>query len=114
MIPVIGAYIPLAIAIIAEIIGTSLLAASHQFTRLWPTVGMIACYGIAFYCLTLALREIPVGIAYAVWSGVGVAAIAIIGHFFFRQTLDLAAVIGIILIVTGVIVLNVFSKSFSH
>lgn len=107
-------YGSLAVAISAEIIGTSLLAASQQFTKLWPTLGMIACYGLAFYFLSISLKFIPVGIAYAIWSGVGVAAIALIGHFFFRQTLDMAAILGIMLIVSGVVVLNVFSKSFTN
>lgn len=107
-------YLSLAAAIIAEIIGTSLLAASQQFTKLLPTVGMAVCYLIAFYFLSVSLRVIPVGIAYAIWSGIGVAAITVIGYFFFKQALDFPAVIGVTLIVIGVIVLNVFSKNIAH
>lgn len=104
-------WIYLSIAIVAEIIATSALKSAEGFTRLWPSVITIAGYSIAFYCLSLSLRYIPVGIAYAVWSGVGIVAISIIGLYFFKQSLDLAALIGIGLIIAGVVVLNVFSKS---
>lgn len=101
----------LSIAIFAEIIATSALKSAEGFTRLWPSVITLTGYGIAFYCLSISLRDIPVGIAYAVWSGAGIVAISIIGLVFFKQQLDAAALVGIGLIIAGVIVLNVFSKS---
>lgn len=104
----------LSIAIIAEVIATTALKASEGFTRLYPALITAAGYAIAFYCLALTLRVIPVGIAYAVWSGVGIVAISVIGYFMFKQTLDAAALIGIGLIVAGVLVLNLFSKSAVH
>lgn len=104
----------LSIAIVAEVIATSALKAADGFTRLGPSLVVIAGYGIAFYFLSLALRGIPVGVAYAVWSGVGIVLISVIGWLAFGQTLDAAAVFGIGLIMAGVIVLNVFSRSAVH
>lgn len=104
----------LGIAIVSEVIATSALKASDGFTRLLPSVIVVVGYGIAFYCLALVLRTLPVGIVYAIWSGVGVALIALAGWLLFGQTLDLAAILGISLIVAGVIVLNVFSKTVAH
>lgn len=104
----------LSAAIVAEVIATSALKASDSFTRLGPTVLVIAGYGVAFYLLTLTLRVIPVGVAYAVWSGVGIVLISAIAWFWYGQKLDLPAIIGIALIVAGVVVLNLFSKSVSH
>lgn len=107
-------WLSLALAIGAEVIGTSALKASEGFSRLWPSVVVIAGYGAAFYFLSLTLRHIPVGIAYAVWSGVGTVLIAMIGVVVFRQKIDLAGIIGISLIVAGVLVLNLLSKSSAH
>ena len=107
-------YLYLVIAIIAEVIATSALKASEGFTKLAPSVLVVVGYGIAFYFLSLVLKVIPVGIAYAVWSGLGVVLVASIGVFMFAQKLDFAAVVGMVLIVTGVIVMNVFSNSVSH
>ncbi|ULQ48215.1 SMR family transporter [Flagellatimonas centrodinii] len=104
----------LSAAIVAEVFGTSFLKASEGFTRLWPSLAVIGGYVVAFYCLSLALREVPVGIAYAIWAGAGVALIAVIGWLFLGQALDAAAVAGIGLIVAGVVVLNVFSDSVPH
>ena len=104
----------LSIAIAAEVIATSALKAADGFTRLGPSLVVIAGYGIAFYLLSLALRGIPVGVAYAVWSGVGIVLISVIGWLAFGQTLDAAAVFGIGLIMAGVIVLNVFSRTSVH
>lgn len=104
----------LAFAIVAEVIATSALTASAGFTRPWPSVAVILGYGIAFWFLALSLKSIPVGIAYAVWSGVGIVLISMIGWIVFRQTLDLAAMTGMGLIVTGMIVINVFSRSVAH
>jgi small multidrug resistance pump len=101
-------------AIICEVVGTTLLQQSQQFTRPWPTVGMAVCYGLAFYLLSVALKQMPVGIAYAIWSGLGVVAISVIGLVLFRQKLDVPAVVGLTMIVGGVIVINVFSKTTGH
>jgi len=101
-------------AIGLEVAGTTLLQKSEQFTRLWPTVGLAACYLLAFYLLSLALRQMPVGIAYAIWSGLGVVAISAIGVVMFRQRLDAPALLGLAMIVGGVVVINVFSKAVSH
>jgi small multidrug resistance pump len=103
----------LSIAIVAEVIGTSFLKSSDGFTRLAPSLAVIASYILAFYFLSLTLRTMPVGIAYAVWAGAGVALIALIGWAIFGQVLDTAAILGISLIVAGVVVLNVFSASTS-
>lgn len=97
-----------------EVMGTTLLQQSQQFTRVWPTAGLAVCYGLAFYLLTLALKQMPVGLAYAVWSGLGVVLISVIGLVLFKQKLDLAAVIGLSLIIGGVAVINLFSKSVTH
>ncbi|MDF1825975.1 MAG: SMR family transporter [Verrucomicrobiales bacterium] len=107
-------YLYLSIAILAEVIATSALKSSEGFSRLIPSIIVISGYSIAFYCLSLTLRTIPIGIAYAIWSGVGVAIVSLAGWILFKQSMDLAAVIGITLIVLGVIVLNVFSKISAH
>lgn len=107
-------YIYLGLAIIAEVIGTSALKASDGFSRLGPSVLVVLGYGAAFYFLSLTLREIPVGVAYAIWSGVGVTLITVIGWLVFEQRLDLPALIGIGLIVAGVVVINAFSESLVH
>ncbi|AKQ54383.1 DMT family transporter [Bordetella hinzii] len=104
----------LAVAIAAEIVATSALKASDGFSRLLPSLLTVAGYVVSFYFLSLTLRELPVGIAYAIWSGVGIVVISLIGVLLFQQTLDLAAILGIVLIVAGVIVMNVFSKSVGH
>lgn len=104
----------LAIAIVAEVIATSSLKASDGFTRLWPSALSVAGYGLSFFFLSLTLRSIPVGVAYAIWSGVGVALISLIAWLMFGQRLDVAGLIGIGLIVAGVVVLNVFSKTSVH
>ncbi len=107
-------WLSLALAILAEVIGTSALKASDGFSQLWPSVVVIAGYGTAFYFLSLTLRQMPVGIAYAVWSGVGTVLITVIGVLVFRQKIDLAGVVGIGLIVAGVLVLNLLSKVSVH
>ncbi len=107
-------WIFLSIAIISEVVATSALKQSEGFSKLAPSIIVVVGYGLAFYFLSLTLRTIPVGIAYAVWSGLGVALISIIGWFFFNQKLDLPALIGIGLIVAGVAVLNIFSNVSSH
>ncbi|OZI46285.1 QacE family quaternary ammonium compound efflux SMR transporter [Bordetella genomosp. 5] len=107
-------WVYLGVAIIAEIIATSALKSSEGFTRLWPSVLTVAGYGVAFYFLSLTLREIPVGVAYAIWSGVGIVLISLVGLVLFRQTLDAAAIVGMALIVAGVVVINLFSKTAGH
>lgn len=104
----------LAIAIVAEVTGTSALKAAEGFTRLVPSLVVVAGYLIAFYFLSLSLRTIPIGIAYAVWSGIGIALLALIGWMIYGQSLDTPAIVGLALIVSGVVVLNGFSKSVAH
>jgi small multidrug resistance pump len=104
----------LLIAIGAETIGTSALKASDGFTRPVPVIITALAYGVSFYFLSQALRFFPVGVAYAIWSGVGVVLISLIGAIFFKQSLDAAALAGIGLIVAGVLVLNLFSRSVPH
>lgn len=101
-------------AIIAEVIGTSALQASQQFSKLGPSVIVVLAYGLSFYLLSFALSAIPVGVAYAIWSGLGVVLITLVGWLVFSQALDLAAVLGIGLIIAGVIVLQLFSSSSTH
>lgn len=108
------AWLSLALAILAEVIGTSALKASDGFSRLWPSAIVVAGYGAAFYLLSLTLRQIPIGIAYAVWSGAGTILITVIGVLLFRQKIDLAGIVGIGLIVAGVLVLNLLSRSGAH
>jgi multidrug transporter EmrE-like cation transporter len=109
-----NAWLTLSLAILAEVIGTSALKASEGFSRLLPSVVVVAGYGVAFYFLSLTLKHIPVGIAYAVWSGTGTVLITLIGVLAFRQKIDLAGMIGIALIIAGVLVLNLLSKSSAH
>jgi small multidrug resistance pump len=107
-------WIYLAIAIVSETIATSALKASAGFTRPWPTLLMAVGYGVAFYCLSLTLRSIPVGIAYAIWSGAGIVLITLASWLLFGQKLDAPALLGIVLIVAGVLVMNLFSKTAGH
>ncbi|SHG02060.1 small multidrug resistance pump [Chryseobacterium vrystaatense] len=107
-------YIFLALAIIFEIIATTFLKKSEEFSKLWPSVVTVVGYAAAFYFLSITLRHIPVGITYAIWSGVGIVFITMIGIIAFKQVPDLPAIIGIALIVIGVIVINVFSKMGTH
>ena len=107
-------YLPLLAAIVLEVIATSALQASQQFTRPWPTLLMALGYLGAFFFLSLALRGIPVGIAYAIWSGLGIVLISAVGWVVFGQKLDLPAMIGLGLILAGVLVVNLFSSSARH
>lgn len=101
----------LMVAILAEIFATSALKSADGFTRFLPSIGVIAGYSISFYCLSLALRTIPIGVAYALWCGIGVVAIAFIGLLVYGQRLDIPAVMGLGLILGGVLVIQLFSKS---
>ena len=107
-------YLYLAIAIIAEVIATNALKASEEFTRLGPSIIVVLGYGVAFYFLSLVLKTIAVGVAYAIWSGVGIVLIAIVAAIMFKQVPDIPAIIGMALIVSGVVVINVFSKTVTH
>jgi small multidrug resistance pump len=107
-------YVWLAVAIVAEVIGTSALRASEGFTRLMPALLVVAGYGLAFYCLSMPLKTMPVGIVYAIWSGVGIVLITLVAMVLYRQVPDLAAVAGLSLIVAGVVVLNLFSGMQAH
>ena len=104
----------LVVAIVAEVIATTALKASEEFTRPGPSAVVVVGYGIAFYFLAKTLQVIPVGITYAVWSGVGIVLITLIAWLVYGQSLDLAAIVGLALIVAGVLVLNLFSKSIPH
>lgn len=104
----------LSIAILSEVIATSVLKAADGFTRLVPSLIVVAGYGCAFFFLSLTLRTIPLGIAYAVWSGIGLALVSVVGWVVYQQPLDAAALVGIGLIVAGVVVLNLFSKTIPH
>ncbi|CAB3758159.1 Multidrug transporter EmrE [Paraburkholderia solisilvae] len=107
-------YALLAIAIVAEVIATSALRASAGFTRWLPAVVVVLGYGVSFYMLSLTLKSIPVGIVYAIWSGVGIVLITLVALVVYRQVPDLPAVAGLGLIVAGVVVLNLFSKMQAH
>ena len=107
-------YLYLAGAILFEVAATSFLKASDGMTRAVPTILTLVGYGIAFYFLSLTLRTVPVGVAYAIWSGVGIVLISLIGVFWFRQTPDFPAIAGMLLIIAGVAVLYLFSKTAGH
>jgi small multidrug resistance pump len=114
MSPVVTTYAALVTAIIFEVIGTTFLKQAEQFTRLWPTLISMAAYAAAFYLLSIALKTLPVGIAYAIWSGLGIVLVSIIGWVAFRQALDLPAIIGLGFIIAGIIIVNTFSGSVVH
>ena len=107
-------YIYLFFAVIAETIGTTALQASQQFTRLWPSVLVLCAYAISFYLLSLTLRTMPVGIMYAMWSGLGIVLIALIGWLVFSQRLDGPAIIGMGMIIAGIMVIHLFSETTPH
>ncbi|MFY9465903.1 MAG: SMR family transporter [Lentibacter algarum] len=107
-------YLYLAIAVAFETIGTSAMQASQQFTRLWPSVLVVVGYAISFYFMALTLRFMPVGIVYALWSGLGIILIALIGYAVFGQKLDLPAIAGLGLIIAGIVVIPLFSNATAH
>ena len=109
-----NAYVYLAGAIVAEVIGATALKASDGFTKFWPSLIVVIGYVIAFYLLSLTLKTIPTGVAYAIWSGVGVVLIALAAWLLQGQKLDAPALIGMALIVVGVVVMNLFSKAAAH
>lgn len=107
-------WLALSIAIVAEVAATTALKSTGEFTRFWPSVLVVAGYGAAFYFMTLSLRVLPVGIMYAIWAGVGIVLVALLGWAVYRQPLDIPAITGITLIIAGVVVINVFSGSVRH
>lgn len=107
-------YLFLMLAVLFETIGTTALQASQQFTRLAPTLVVIVAYGIAFYLLGLTLKFMPVGVVYAIWSGLGIVFIACIGFVVFGQRLDLPAIIGLALIIAGILVIHLLSNTTQH
>jgi multidrug transporter EmrE-like cation transporter len=109
-----NSYLYLAIAIVGEVIATSFLKASAGFTVLVPTIVVILGYGITFYFFSHALQTIPVGIGYAIWSGVGIVLISLVAFLAYGQELDLPAILGIALILAGVLVINLFSQTSGH
>lgn len=107
-------WIFLSIAIVAEVIATTALKAAAGFTRPLPSLVVVTGYAVAFFCLSLTLRSVPIGIAYAIWSGVGIVLVSVAAWLLFGQRLDLPALIGIALIMAGVLVINLWSKSVTH
>ena len=107
-------YTSLALAIVAEVVATSALQASAGFTRLWSSVLVVLGYGVAFYCLSITLKTVPMGVAYALWSGLGIVLITASGWVLYRQRVDTAALLGMALIVAGVAVIQLFSKTTAH
>ena len=107
-------YLILLLAVAAETIGTSALQASQQFSKLLPSVLAVIAYGTSFWLLSLTLKTLPVGVVYALWSGLGIVLIAIIGYLVFGQKLDWPAVLGIAMILAGILVINLFSKTAGH
>ena len=105
------AWLFLLVAIVTEVVATSALKASEGFRKFWPSVIVVLCYGASFYFLSLILRTTPMGIVYAIWSGLGLILITLIGWIVFGQRLDMPALIGMALITAGVVVMNLFSKS---
>lgn len=111
---IMNAYLILFAAIVFEIMATSLVKLSNGFTNLLPTSVLLVFYGISFYLLSLSVKTIPLGIAYAIWSGVGIVVISLVGIFAFKQHLDFPAMLGIALIMIGCVIINIFSKSSVH
>ena len=104
-------YFYLALAVLGEVIGTSFLKATEDFTKLWPSLIVVLGYGASFYFLTLSLKVIPVGIAYATWSGIGIVLVTVISIFLYKQVPDWPAIIGMAMIIGGVIIMQLFSKT---
>lgn len=107
-------WLAIGIAIIAEVIATTSLKASKEFTLLIPSTIVVIGYCVAFYFMTISLRVLPVGIMYAIWSGTGIVLVSLLGWVVYKQTLDIPAILGLGLIIAGVLVINLFSTSVSH
>ncbi|MBG0776574.1 MAG: QacE family quaternary ammonium compound efflux SMR transporter [Desulfovibrionaceae bacterium] len=114
MTPLQATYAALGAAITSEVTATSLLPLTKEFSRPVPTIAMLLLYALSFYLMTIVVRTIPVGVVYAIWSGAGIVLVALVNHFVLRQALDLPAVLGMALIVAGVVVINLFSKTVPH
>ncbi|RZG76663.1 DMT family transporter [Acinetobacter sp. WCHAc060025] len=112
--PILTAYLLLAFAIVSEVIGSTFIVKSEGFTKLVPSLTVLVLYSIAFYLLSQVVKVIPLGITYAIWAGVGIVLTAFLGFIVFKQSFDLAAMIGIALIISGVIVINLFSTTAGH
>lgn len=108
------AWIYLVIAIVGEVIATSSLKAAEGFTKIVPSAIVVIGYGAAFYFLSLALKSMSLGVAYAIWCGIGIVLISFIGFLVYKQAMDIPAMAGIALIFTGVLIINLFSKSVTH
>ena len=104
----------LLLAVVCEVVGTSAIKYSDGFTKIVPSIVVFIGFGVAFYILSMTLKVIPIGMAYAVWSGLGIVLISIIGHFVFQQRLDAPAFVGVSFILIGVIIMQVFSKAVAH
>ncbi|ABU71448.1 quaternary ammonium compound-resistance protein [Vibrio campbellii] len=106
--------VALSIAIVCEVIATSSIPKTEQFTKMMPSTVVIIGYGIAFFLLSVTVKSMPVGIVYAIWSGAGIVLVAAVGYFLYGQKLDLAALVGIGFILTGVMIVNLLSKTVGH
>jgi len=107
-------YLILLVAVLFEGFGAASLQASQQFTRLWPSLGVVVGFGSAFYCMVIVLQYLPLGITYAVWSGLGICLTALLGWLLFEQKVDLPALLGMAMIIAGIVVINLFSKTATH
>jgi small multidrug resistance pump len=107
-------YLILGVAIVVEVIAMTFLKASDGFTRLWPSIATVVGYGISFYALSITMKTIPTGVAYAIWSGVGIVLVSLLSLLFYKQRLDTPAMVGMGLIIAGVVVINLFSKTQAH
>ncbi|MFD2556128.1 DMT family transporter [Sphingobacterium tabacisoli] len=107
-------YLFLAAAILFEVIGSSFLKKTEQFTKPIPSILFVCSLGLSFYLLSYALRGVPMGIAYAIWSAFGIVIISAVGYFVYKESLDLPAILGIVFIIVGVVIINLFSKSSAH
>ncbi len=108
------AYLFLIIAVAFEGLGTTSLQASQQFTKPLPTLGVFIGFGMSFYCLMIVLQYLPLGVTYAIWAGIGICLTALLGWLVFRQAVDLPAMLGMGLIIAGIVVINLFSKTATH
>ena len=107
-------YLLLLVAIVAEVVATSTLKASDQFTKFWPSVVVVTGYAISFFLLSMVVKQIPVGIAYAIWCGLGIVLVTVVGAVVLKQAPDAAAIVGLSLIIAGAVVLRLFSKMAVH
>ncbi|BEM23569.1 multidrug efflux SMR transporter SsmE [Serratia marcescens] len=109
-----SAFVYLTMAIVAEVIATTMLKASEGFTRLWPSVLVVLGYGVAFWGLSMVVKSMPLGIVYAIWSGMGIVLVSVAAVFVYQQKLDWPAIVGMGLIIAGVLVINLLSKASVH